>query len=77
MPNVDTQKLEDLTRRVVAGLGYDLVDLEWKHEAGHWILRVYLDWPELSACTELPSWAFGQMLAADAHDVHGTYRVAA
>jgi ribosome maturation factor RimP len=35
----------------VAGLGYDLVDLEWKHEAGHWVLRVFIDWPELSGNT--------------------------
>jgi ribosome maturation factor RimP len=48
MRNVDVKMLEQLAGRVLEGLGYDLVDLEWKHEGGSWLLRVYLDWPELS-----------------------------
>jgi ribosome maturation factor RimP len=40
---VDIQALEQLAAPVVAGLGYELVDLEWKHEAGHWVLRILID----------------------------------
>ena len=43
---VDILALEQLATPVVAGLGYELVDLEWKHEAGHWVLRVLIDLPE-------------------------------
>ena len=42
---IDIHAIEQLAAPVVAGLGYDLVDLEWKHEAGHWLLRVYIDEP--------------------------------
>jgi ribosome maturation factor RimP len=43
MPNVDVKQLEVIARPVVEGLGYDLVDLEWKHESGSWILRLFID----------------------------------
>ncbi len=45
MKNVDVQKLVSLVEPVVGGEGYELVDLEWKHEAGAWVLRVYIDKP--------------------------------
>lgn len=40
---VDISALEQLARPVLAGLGYELVELEWKHEGGHWLLRVLID----------------------------------
>lgn len=43
MPTVDTQALVVLATRVAEGLGYELIDLEWKPEAGRWVLRVYVD----------------------------------
>jgi ribosome maturation factor RimP len=43
MPPVDLQAIEKLSSQVLQGLGYDLVDLEWKHEAGRWVLRVFID----------------------------------
>ncbi len=46
MKAVDLQKLEHLVEPVVAGQAYELVDLEWKHEAGAWVLRVFIDRPE-------------------------------
>ena len=42
---IDTQKLIQLSEPVVAGQGYELVDLEFKNELGSWILRVYIDNP--------------------------------
>lgn len=42
---VDAEQLRAFAAPVVAGLGYDLVELEWKHEAGHWVLRLYIDLP--------------------------------
>ena len=46
MKTVDQDTLEQLASRVAGGLGYDVVDLEWKHEAGRWVLRVYIDFAE-------------------------------
>jgi ribosome maturation factor RimP len=45
---IDTQKLIQLTEPVVAGQGYELVDLEFKNEpqVGGWVLRVFIDKPE-------------------------------
>jgi ribosome maturation factor RimP len=40
---VDIQQLQQLCEPVVTGQGYELVDLEWKHELGQWILRVFID----------------------------------
>jgi ribosome maturation factor RimP len=39
---VDIEQLRGIASPVVAGLGYELVDLEWKHE-GRWVLRLFLD----------------------------------
>jgi ribosome maturation factor RimP len=52
---VDLHTLEQLAAPVVAGLGYELVDLEWKHEAGSWVLRVLLDFPESAAAGSIIS----------------------
>lgn len=40
---VDTQKLTELAEPIVRGLGYELVDLEWKREGQGWVLRVFID----------------------------------
>ncbi len=40
---VDIEKLRELAATIVAGLSYELVDLEWKHESGRWVLRVFID----------------------------------
>ena len=45
MHTVDVKQLEALAEPVAAGIGYEVVDLEWKHEAGHWVLRLYIDRP--------------------------------
>jgi ribosome maturation factor RimP len=37
------EKLEALARPVLEGLGYDLVDLEWRPEGGTWVLRLFID----------------------------------
>src|SRR5437016_1855439 len=44
-PPVDIQQLNALVEPVAAGLGYELIELEWKHEAGHWVLRLFIDRP--------------------------------
>jgi len=43
MTPVDIQKLQELCAPVVAGQGYELVDLEFKNEMGGWVLRLYID----------------------------------
>jgi ribosome maturation factor RimP len=42
---IDTQKLIQLVEPVVAGQGYELVDLEFKNEpqVAGWVLRVFID----------------------------------
>jgi ribosome maturation factor RimP len=44
---IDTQKLIQLVEPVVAGQGYELVDLEFKNEpqVAGWVLRVFIDKP--------------------------------
>ncbi|HEX2568726.1 MAG TPA: ribosome maturation factor RimP [Polyangia bacterium] len=46
MSVVDVKALEELAGPVVDGLGYELVTLEWKHELGRWVLRVFIDRPD-------------------------------
>ena len=43
MRPVDLQKVQEVVTPVVEGQGYELVDVEWKHEHGQWILRVFID----------------------------------
>ena len=43
MKPVDTQQLIAVSEPVVTGQGYELVDLEFKPELGHWVLRVFID----------------------------------
>jgi ribosome maturation factor RimP len=43
MAQIDLDKIRSIVQPVLGGLGYELVDVEWKHEAGGWILRVFLD----------------------------------
>ena len=46
MKPVDTAALHSFAAPVLAGLGYDCVDVEWKHENGSWVMRVFVDFPE-------------------------------
>ena len=55
MKTVDAQTLQEFASPILTGLGYDLVDLEWKHEAGAWVLRVYIDFPEPAMSGAVPS----------------------
>ena len=43
--SVDIDQLRAFSAPVVAGLGYELVEVEWKHEDGRWVLRVFIDLP--------------------------------
>jgi len=43
MRPVDLQKVNEAVLPVVEGQGYDLVDVQWKHEAGRFVLRVFID----------------------------------
>jgi ribosome maturation factor RimP len=40
---IDMEQLTQICEPVVAGQGYELVDLEWKHESGSWVLRLFID----------------------------------
>lgn len=53
-------KLVALLEPIIVGAGYELVDLEWKPEAGGWVLRLFIDLPGgmgggvgLDDCTEI------------------------
>jgi ribosome maturation factor RimP len=56
MKPLDVNKLSALIEPVVTGQGYELVEVEWKNEAG-WILRVFIDKPGASVglddCTQV------------------------
>ena len=56
MKPLDVAKLEAVVDPVVTGQGYELVELEWKNEAG-WVLRVFIDRPGanigLDDCTQV------------------------
>jgi ribosome maturation factor RimP len=43
MKTVEIDKVIAVTEPVVSGQGYELVDVEWKHELGAWVLRVFID----------------------------------
>ncbi len=43
MKTVDVDKVTALAEPAIRGLGYELVDLEWKLEANAWVLRVFID----------------------------------
>lgn len=43
MKPVDIQQLIAVSEPVITGQGYELVDLQFKPELGHWILRVFID----------------------------------
>lgn len=43
MKPLDHQQLADFAAPILAGLGYELVEIEWKSEAGHRVLRVFID----------------------------------
>jgi ribosome maturation factor RimP len=43
MRPVDLNKVSEIVQPVVDGQGYELVDVEWKHENGQWVLRVFID----------------------------------
>jgi ribosome maturation factor RimP len=43
MRPVDLHKVQEVVTPVVEGQGYELVDVEWKHENGQWVLRVFID----------------------------------
>ena len=42
---VDLKQLTQIATPVIEGAGYELVDLEWKREAGAWVLRFFIDKP--------------------------------
>jgi ribosome maturation factor RimP len=45
MKPVDIQQLFAVSEPVVTAQGYELVDLEFKPEMGHWVLRLFIDKP--------------------------------
>jgi ribosome maturation factor RimP len=43
MKKIDALQISEVARPVVEGQGYELVEVEWKHELGSWVLRVFID----------------------------------
>ena len=43
MRSANIDQISTVVERVVQGMDYELVDVEWKHEHGQWILRVFID----------------------------------
>jgi ribosome maturation factor RimP len=40
---MDARELEDLLSPLIEQEGGELVDLQWRREGGHWVLRLFLD----------------------------------
>src|SRR5437762_2417983 len=45
MPNPTADKIRDVIVPPIEAAGYELVDVEWKHEQPGWIVRVFIDKP--------------------------------
>jgi ribosome maturation factor RimP len=45
MRTIDIDQITHVIEPVVQGMDYELVEVEWKHEAGDWVLRVFIDGP--------------------------------
>lgn len=45
MPSPLVEKIREVVTPPVEGAGYELVDLEFKHEQVGWVVRVYIDAP--------------------------------
>lgn len=51
MPSPIVQTLRELVTPAIGGVGYELVDLEWKREQGGWVLRLFIDHLETPAAS--------------------------
>ena len=45
MPHPLLDKIREVVTAPTEAAGYELVDIEWKHEQGGWVLRVFIDGP--------------------------------
>lgn len=43
--NVLVEKIRAIVQPAVEAVGYELVEVEWKHEQTGWVLRTYIDGP--------------------------------
>src|SRR4051812_12498939 len=43
MPSPMVDKIRSVVTGPVAGAGYELVEIEWKREAGGWVVRLFVD----------------------------------
>jgi ribosome maturation factor RimP len=77
MTTIDLEKLRSLVTPVVAGLGYELVDLEWKFE-GSWVLRLFVDGPQGIShgdCARVSRAVSAELDVADPIEAHYTLEV--
>jgi ribosome maturation factor RimP len=78
MKPIDKDTLLPLATPVVEGMGYELVDLEWKHEGGQFVLRLFIDQPtgvSHDDCARVSRTLSAELDVADAIHVRYTLEV--
>lgn len=69
MPHPLQAKLLEVVTPVVEGAGYELVDVEWKHEQGGWVIRVFIDGPRGISHEDCEQVSRTLSATLDVHDV--------
>ncbi len=69
MPHPLEQKVREVVTAPVEGAGYELVDVEWKHEQGGWVIRIFIDSPKGVSHEDCEQVSRQVSATLDVHDV--------
>jgi ribosome maturation factor RimP len=69
MPHPLTEKIREVVTPVIEGAGYELVDVEWKHEQGGWVIRMFIDSPRGISHEDCEQVSRQVSATLDVHDV--------
>jgi ribosome maturation factor RimP len=69
MPHPLNDKVREVVTPVVQGAGYELVDVEWKHEQGGWVIRLFIDKPDGISHEDCEQVSRQVSATLDVHDV--------
>jgi ribosome maturation factor RimP len=63
------EKAREIVAPPIEGAGYEVVDVQWKHEPGGWVLRVFVDKPGGITHTDCERVSRELSAVLDVHDV--------
>src|SRR5687767_9579661 len=69
MPHPLENKIREVVTPVAEGVGYELVDVEWKHEQGGWVIRCFIDHPRGISHEDCEQLSRQISATLDVHDV--------